>query len=389
VKIRDIDVIPLSYATDDDPPTRRSFAVVKVTTDDGIVGWGEASDCYGHRHPRTVKALVDEDLRWLFVGQDPLRIEPLMHRVRQQVFASLGGRELVVEALSAIDIALWDIRGRALGVSVSDLLGRCHDAVPIYAAGKPALAADAAWHLDFLAPLLDRGVKGAKVRPGRDLAWDKAFVTDVRRGLPDDVQMLVDGKYNYFPESALALSRVLADLGVHFFEEPIVDADLDEVRRLADAGHVPLAYGEHCFTALGFRELIVRGGVRVVEPDVSVCGGITEFRRIAGLAQSFGVELTPHCGGLTAIGIAANLHAAASVPRVGLFEFDARAFQPLRDELVADAPFAVDRIVDGCVRVPSGPGLGIDVDESVFERYPHVVDKALARTFSLYGTPHV
>lgn len=390
MKIARVDVVPLSYATDDDPPTRRSFAVVKVTTDEGLIGWGEASDCYGHRHPRTVAALVDEDLRYLLEGHDALAFEPLLARVRERVFSSLGARELVISVLSGIEIALWDLRGKAYGRSVSELLGRCHDALPIYAAGKPAFTVEPAWHVEtFAAPLLDRGARAVKIRTGKDLGWDRRFVREVRELLPGHVELFVDGKYNYRPDSAIALAETLGELGVHAFEEPVADVDLDVVRRVADASPLPLAYGEHAFTVGGFRELIVRGRVRVVEPDVTTCGGIGEARKVAALAEAHGVELVPHCGGLTAIGMAANLHFAASLPHAPLFEYDGRSHQPLRDELDPAAPFAIDAIDDGRLPVPSGPGLGVTVDETVFDRYPYEIDEGIARSFPTYATPHI
>lgn len=390
MEITGIDVIPASYPTGDDPPTRRSFAVIRVDTDEGLVGWGEASDCYGHRHPLTVRALVEEDLRYLFVGRDPSELESLLDRVRRRVFPSLGASELVMNVLSGIEIALWDLRGKVRDRSVSELLGRHADRLPIYVAGKPAFDVAPAWHVEtFAAPLLDRGAGAMKVRTGRDLEWDERFVREVRERLPDGVDLLVDGKYNYHPDSALHLARVLGEVGAHAFEEPIVDTDLSAIRDLAERSPVPLAYGEHAFAVDGFRDLIARAGVGVVEPDVTVCGGIAEARAIAELARRHGVELVPHCGGLTAVGMAANLHFAASLPHTPLFEYDGRAHQPLRDELDPRAPFAPERIVDGRLPVPDGPGLGVVVDESVLDRYPYRVDPDIAASFPTYATPHI
>jgi L-alanine-DL-glutamate epimerase-like enolase superfamily enzyme len=388
VKIIDVEVIPLSYATDDVPRTRRSFAVLKIVTDDGIVGWGEASDCYGHRHPLAVRALVDEDLKYALLGQDPADVVELIARLRNRVLATLGSRELGIQVLSAIDIALWDARGKADGVSIGHWFPRIHDRVPVYAAGKPALSHDAEWHLEFLKPVLDRGATAAKIRPGRGLEWDTAFVRDFRQRVGDDLTLFVDGKYNYFPETALDLSRVLADIGVHCFEEPISDVDIEAVAQLAAESSVPLAYGEHGFGVVGFRELIEHG-VAVLEPDVTVCGGIHEAVAIAELVETSGRELMPHIGGLTAIGLAANIHVAAAREGTVLVEYDARAHQPLRDELPGDSLFGVDRIVDGTLAVPEGPGLGISVDEAVFERFPYSVDADLLSVHRSYGTPHL
>jgi len=122
MKITGVTVIPASYATDDKPPFRRSFAVLRLDTDEGITGWGEASDCYGHRYPLTLKALFEETVQWLLLGRDPQPLEDLMWNLRRTLYAPLGARGLVIQALSAVDIALWDIRGKLLGKSVSGLL---------------------------------------------------------------------------------------------------------------------------------------------------------------------------------------------------------------------------------------------------------------------------
>src|SRR5216684_6260289 len=133
MKITGVTVIPASYATDDNPPFRRSFAALRLDTDEGVTGWGEASDCYGHRYPLTLKALFEETVQWLLLGRDPLPLEDLMWNLRRTLYAPLGARGLVIQALSAVDIALWDIRGKMLGKSVSYLLGRKRESVPLYA----------------------------------------------------------------------------------------------------------------------------------------------------------------------------------------------------------------------------------------------------------------
>jgi L-alanine-DL-glutamate epimerase-like enolase superfamily enzyme len=389
MKITAVRVIPASYATDDVPPFRRSFAVVRLDTDEGVTGWGEASDCYGHRYPLTLKALFEETVQWLLLGRDPTDVEDLMWRLRRSLYAPLGARGLVIQALSAVDIALWDIRGKRLGVSVSELLGRKRDKVDLYAAGKPALYESPEWNVEFLSPLLDRGAKAAKVRTGRDLDWDTAMVRRVRELLPGDVAMFVDGKYNYTLPSAERFARVLGDVGARAFEEPIPHLDLDVVRRLGDLSPVRLAYGEHAFTVHDFRDLLVRGGIHELEPDVTVCGGFTEGMKILDLAETHGAHILPHCGGLTAIGMAANLQFMATYPDATFFEYDARPFQPLRDEVAASSPFALDKVVDGSLAIPDAPGLGIEVDEEIFAKYPYEIDEKIASTFPTYTTPHV
>jgi D-galactarolactone cycloisomerase len=389
MNIADVQVIPLSYAIDDNPPRRRYFAVLKLTTDDGLVGWGEASDCYGHMHPLTVKALVDEDLRWLLLGQDPRPLEQLVRRIRNKAYHHLGARELVMQAISAIEIALWDIRGKLADKPISELLGAYRSDIPLYSGGKPAFFDPPEAHLAFFEPSFERGIGIAKIRTGNTLEWDCKFVRTMRDLLPSSVEIFVDGKYNYSADAAIHMSRVLGDVGALFFEEPLFDTNLREVARVAAASPVPLAYGEHSFTLNGFRELIDYKAARVLEPDATICGGITEARNVAILADTFGLDMVPHCGGLTAIGMAANLHAAAAMPELKAFEYDGRRDQPLRDELLVDPIFALERVTGGRLAVPIGPGLGIEIDEAVFERYPYQLDESIARLFPTYATAHI
>jgi L-alanine-DL-glutamate epimerase-like enolase superfamily enzyme len=389
MKIADVQVIPLSYAIDDKPPRRRFFAVLKLTTDEGLVGWGEASDCYGHMHPLTIKALVDEDLRWLLLGQDPRPLEQLVRRIRNKSYHHLGARELVMQAISAIEIALWDIRGKLASKPISELLGAYRTAIPLYSGGKPAFFDPPDEHLAFFEPSFARGISIAKIRTGHTLEWDCEFVRTMRGVLPSSVDIFVDGKYNYSPDGAIRMSHVLADVGALFFEEPLADTNLGEVARVAAASPVPLAYGEHVFTLHGFRELIEHRAARVLEPDATICGGIAEARNVSILADTFGLSMVPHCGGLTAIGMAANLHAAAAMPELKAFEYDGRTDQPLRDELLFDPIFSLDRVVAGQLAVPVGAGLGIDIDETVFRRYPYELDEAIARLFPTYATTHI
>jgi D-galactarolactone cycloisomerase len=390
ITIEAAEIIPLSYGTDDKPPRRRYFALLKITTSDGVVGWGEATDCYGHSHPMTVKALFDERIKWMIRGADALKPEVLLAEVRRVAHQQLGGRgAFITELVSAIEIALWDIKGKIFGRSVSEMLGAYRNRIQIYAACPPLHHLAPEQYADISRELRERGVEAVKIRTGNNLAWDRQFARDMRAVLGPDIRLLVDGKFNYRTDSAISLAATLEELGVICFEEPVADTDLGEMARLAAATTVPISYGEHCFTIHDFRDLITHRAARILNPDACACGGIAEARNVAVLAQAFGLSVMPHCGGLSAVGMAANVHAAAVMPVFDLFEFDSRGHQPLRDEIVTDPLFSIPRIVDGCIEVPSGPGLGIEIDESALQRYPYRLDTEIAATFPLYGTPHI
>jgi D-galactarolactone cycloisomerase len=391
MKIADVEVIAANYRTEEKPPRVRSFALVKLTTSDGLVGWGEACDNFGHSTPLTLKAFMDEKLRWVLVGQDPRRLEALMWRVRQDANRYSGFRELTMQALSAVEIALWDIRGKLAQRPVSELLGRFRDELDLYSSSNVAfeVASPADYQLEFNRPLLERGVKNVKIRIGNSFEWDAAFVRAARAKFPRDVRIMVDGKYNYSTDSAIRMSKILAENDIFWFEEPIPDHNLDEMARLTAAAAVPIAYGEHCFTVNDFRELVVRSAARILQPDVAICGGISEALKIAHFGETMGRMVVPHCSGLTAIGTAASLHFAAAMPKCPVFEWDSSPFQPLRDRLPSEPLFANERVRDGRIAVPNGPGLGIEVNEAVLREFAHRLHPDLLGSFPIYGTPRI
>ncbi len=389
MRIVGVEVIPLSYPTDDVPPRRRFCAVFKITTDEGVVGWGEAGDSFGHSSPVTLKALMKEKVQWALLDQNPLQMEELLSRVRRDMYRYTGFRGLITQAISAVEIALWDIRGKTLGKSISELLGKHRDRLEIYASGKPAFDVPAEWHVEFNQPFLERGVKTVKLRIGDTFDSDARFVREAREVFSDDIRLFVDGKYNYTTDSAIRMAHILSDVGIEFFEEPLPDYNLDEIARLAAASPVPIAYGEQCFTVHDFRELISHRAAHILQPDAAICGGISEALKVADLGETFGHPVLPHCAGMTAIGLAAGIHFAAAMPNFTIFEYDSSPVQPLRDELLPDAQFSADRVVDGCISVPEGPGLGVDIKEEVFDEYPYVLEESIARSFPVYATPHI
>lgn len=388
MQITDLMVYPLGYVRDYPSNFVRSFALVKVQTDAGLIGWGEASDCFGHSNPLVIRQVVEEELKRHLIGADPLDIEQHSRRLQQWVYRTMGLSGAVVQALSAVEIALWDIRGKAWGQPIHRLLGSHRDRVAVYGAGTIAFDCPPAWHVAFFEELLKRGCRTIKLRIGNSLKWDAALVAGVRQIVGDDIDIIVDGKFNYTLPSAIRLARQLEAQGVLYLEEPMPQYDLEAIAQLKASTSVPIAYGEHAYTIHEFRDLITRGAANVLQPDATLVGGLAEAHKVAVLAEAWGMTLSPHCGGLTAVGVAANVHFSAAAPTFSVLEYDATPNQPLRDSLLRDQPFAPNRVVDGCLAVPEAPGLGIEVDESVLERYPY---QRRGRTKDLpgYGTPHL
>lgn len=388
MQITSLEVFPLGYIREYPSIFARSFALVKVQTDAGLVGWGEASDCFGHSNPLVIRAIVEEELRRHLIGADPQLIEQHMRRLHQWLYRTMGLSGAVVQALSGVEIALWDIRGKAKGEPIHRMLGSHRERVAVYGAGTIAFERPPDWHVKFFDSLLERGCRTIKLRIGNSLRRDVELVKGVRQIVGEDIDIIVDGKFNYTLPSAIRLARRLEEYDVLYLEEPMPQYDLEALAELKASTGLPIAYGEHAYTLHEFRDLITRRAANVLQPDATLVGGLAEARKVCTLAEAWGMSISPHCGGLTAVGIAANLHLSAVAPTFTVLEYDATPGQPLREELLKDGLFSPDRIVDGCLVVPEGPGLGIEVDESVLEKYPYRL-RTHTKDLPGYGTPHL
>lgn len=349
----------------------RASTLVRITAADGAVGWGE---CYGSVEANA--AIVRDFYGPRLLGHDPSRTsviwEELYNRSRDY-----GQKGAFVSALSGIDIALWDLKGRQLGVSVASLLGGAWcDTIEAYATGmyftrggdQPQKLADEAKQY------VDEGFRGLKMKVGLDLRKDLANLHAVRRAIGPDVLLAIDANHAYSAREAIELGLHAAAERVWWFEEPVAPEDLDgyvEVRRALQPHGVPIAGGECEFTRFGFRELCARHCVDLAQPDVCAAGGFTACLQINAIANAYGIEVRPHTWG-SAIGLAAGLQLIAALPpqpgaltqRTRWIEYD-RTENPLRDELVPGFPARQGAVLT----VPSGPGLGIEVDEERLRRW--------------------
>jgi D-arabinonate dehydratase/D-galactarolactone cycloisomerase len=335
--------------------------LVRVETDTGIVGWGESKAPVA---PRVTQAIIHDLLRDLVIGADPRDIEPIWETLYASML--LRGHEggFLLEAISGIDIALWDVIGKHLGESVHRLLGGAYrDRVPVYASGVPATRAapgeaDHARMLDAAAGAVARGFGALKMAIGLDPDADVASVEAVRRHVGRGVEVYADAAGNYDVATALRVGRELERLGVGFFEAPLPHEQIDGYAEVARALAIPVTNDVLTNRYQVLRYLRV-GGLDIVQPDVCRAGGFTEVRRIAILADAFGIACTPHVSIGSAIHFAASFHAAAAMPNLVRLEYW-MGENPLGDALLREPALTLQ---DGCVRVPQGPGLGIEVDE--------------------------
>ncbi len=357
----------------------RSFdtTLVRIETSDGIVGWGEAKAAVGSSSTNAaLTALVNRELAPMLVGEDPRDVSRLWDVMyngaragfaieRGHVFPALGRRGITIAGISGVDMALWDILGKSLGVPVWRLLGgRRRERMPAYASGGWAPADGI---VEELQSFLDRGgFKAVKMRVGAadgTVAHSIERVRRARAGLGPEIDIMCDAHGTFTVAEAKRFCRGVADCAIAWFEEPVTADDkrgMAEVRAQTD---IPIAAGESEFTRFAFRDLAELRACDIFQPDLAICGGLTEALRIEALASAFQIRLAPHLWG-GAPAFAAGLHLAAAASTGFILEYSLGA-NPMLHELVAE-DFAVE---DGTIAIPDRPGLGVTVDEDFVARY--------------------
>jgi D-galactarolactone cycloisomerase len=348
----------------------RTVGIVKLGTDEGVVGWGEG--CGG-----PAAAVVEQLFAPILTGQDPMNRMRLWQRMFAALYNGNNAGGFGGSAISAVDIALWDIAGKAAGLSVSELLGgRVRDKIAVYATGLYYTENEFPDRLlDEARGYVQAGYRGMKTKVG-GLPMDEDIrrVAAIREAIGPDIRLMVDANQAYNATSAIRIGERLAEYDITWFEEPVNARDVDGYLQVKSALPMAIAGGENLRTRYEFREFLAKGAYDIAQPDVVNVGGITEMRNVAMTANSLGIQVNPHVWG-SPIMIAATLHVAATVPpcppsrspepyvQEPVMEFD-RTPSAIREGL-AKQPF--DQ-VDGFIEVPSGPGLGIEVDEEALRR---------------------
>ncbi|HMM75173.1 MAG TPA: mandelate racemase/muconate lactonizing enzyme family protein [Gammaproteobacteria bacterium] len=371
MKIVELTAFPLSFAVPEalqvslgiGRTVKRDAVLVRVRTDEGLAGWGEA---HAGRAPSVIAELLDSTLRPLVLGADAADIDAIWARVYRVQLASHGTGAAAALALSGLDMALWDLKAKAAGLPLHRLLGEAAREIPAYAGGISFGYGTLEALLEETRAALAAGFRALKLRVGQDLASDVARVRAVREAVGPDIELLVDANCRYSLDAARQARAAYAELAVGWLEEPFPAPDFRRYRSLGKAGAVPLAAGENHYLRHDFERLADDGIVTVWQPDLSKCGGITEALRIARLAATHGIRLHPHTS-VTGLNMAASLHFLAAIPNGGYFEADWSRYNPLRTELCSPV---VEIAATGRVRPPPGPGLGIALDEAALARFP-------------------
>ena len=352
---------------------QRSATLVEVVTDEGVTGWGEAF-AQGLEPPEIAAAAIEYALKPLLIGADPLATEVLWHRMYHAT-RDYGRKGSVVAAISAVDIALWDIAGRARGEPIHKLLGGAfRDRVEPYATGFYRIKGqgEAARLADEAVRHHEAGFRLMKVKLGYGVEDDIACMQAICRAIEGrDITLMIDTNHAYGRAEALRLGRALADCKLRWYEEPVVPEDLRGYVEMREKLTMPIAGGENEHTMYGYRELFAAGAVDIAQPDLGSCGGITAARHIIALAQSHGVAVNPHVWG-SAIAQAASLQLIAALPvahhslfaQEPVFEYD-RSSHPFRQHLITEPILQQG----GWVTIPDGPGLGVEIDRAALEKY--------------------
>ncbi|HLV34664.1 MAG TPA: mandelate racemase/muconate lactonizing enzyme family protein [Spirillospora sp.] len=328
----------------------RNWLFVKIFTDEGIYGVGEASGW-----PRVVQTAI-QDLSPLLIGEDPFHIEKLW----QKLYLAMMGHGMTgivgSGALTGIDMALWDIKGKALNTPVWNLLGgKIRDRIWAYPhAHTPERAQE----------LVERGFTALKAG---GVSGVVGKIDAIRKAVGPDIDLMVDahGPPWLTTRDAIRLGRALEDYDLLFYEDPVAPEDIEAIARVAAAVSLPIAAGERHAHIYGVRELIEREIIDVVQPDTGRAGGLLQMKKIAALAEAHSITVAPHSGSLGPVAEFACLHLLATLPNTLIMEH-LEDDVPQRYEVITPLP----QVVDGHIVVPDAPGLGVDIVEDAVARYP-------------------
>ena len=328
----------------------RNWLFVRIETDDGIYGVGEASGW-----PRVVQTAI-QDLTPLLVGEDPFHIERLWSKM-QVAMMGHGMTGIVGSgAMTGVEIALWDLKGKALGLPVWNLLGgKMRDRVRVYAhAGTAERARN----------LVDRGYNALKTGGINDCVRK---VSAIRDEAGDEVDLMVDvhGPPWMTTRDAIALGHSLEEFGLLFYEDPVAPENREALRRVADAVEIPIAAGERHAGVFGVMDLIEEEIIDVVQPDTGRAGGLSQMKKIAAMAEAHYITMAPHDGSLGPVAEMAAVHLLATLPNFLILEH-LEDDVPQRYEVMTGQP----EVVDSHITVPDDPGLGIDIVEDAIANYP-------------------
>ena len=331
------------------------YCFVHIRNDEGHEGLGMTAPSRGTR------AVIEHDLKEILLGADPLNVEGLWQEMFWRV-RGVGRKGMAFQAISAVDIALWDLKARSLGLPLFKLLGPCRDSTPIYGSGGWTNYTDSEL-IDEQLGYVERGMHRVKMKVGMDFGTqpqaDIRRVEAVRRALGDQVELYVDANNAYTAKQAIGLGRRFEDSGIGWYEEPVLADDIDGLARIAAALTVPIATGEHEYTKFGFKDLLSRAAADIAQPDVARVGGVTEWLKVAHLAEAFNIPVASHAYQLV------HLHLACATPNMQVVEV-LSTFEIADRAIFTEFP---EPAGDNWAPDPKKLGLGLELDPVAVDAY--------------------
>jgi D-galactarolactone cycloisomerase len=349
--------------------TTKNNCLIKITCEDGTIGWGE---CYGPN--MAIAASVEHHFKSLLIGKNPLQNERLWSHL-WRAYHDFNRSGIFMAAISGLDIALWDIKGKALQVPVRTLLGGSDEPIFCYATGmyyrndkaEPEMLEEL---LDEAAAYLAQGYDFLKVKIGKNIEFDRELVSQFRERFPE-AKIAADSNHAYNFKEALDMAQLLESLDYRWFEEPLAPDNYADMARLRESTTIPIAAGECEQTRFGFERLARAGSLDIYQPDIAYCGGLTEFQKIVAIASAAHADVVPHCWGLK-VNQAVAASAISMLPdnpgrfegRSVYLEMD-QTEHPVRDSIFTKA----HSIKDGKLHFNDSTGLGVEIDEATLLGY--------------------
>ncbi len=359
--------ISIPYADDLEGVVFKEYraTLVKIETNEGITGYGE---CMTRLAPTATRDIV-EYVKPLLIGKDPMNTEYIWELLFGAMMNRGHYQGFYIEALSGIDVALWDIKGKALNIPVYRLLGGSEEP-KIWAYASSVRFRGMETMLATAQKFKDQGFNAMKIKIGQGFATDVMSVAAVRELVGDNITLMVDANCGYDTKTAVKVGKELEKYNIRWFEEPVTPDNYDGYKRLSESLSIPIAGGEAHFLRYGIKELITRGKVDIIQPNVCRTGGVTECLKIHGLARAYNVDYLVHTGSSSAVCLAVSLHLAAAFTDCFIFEYmqsdwskDQR--NPLRWDLT---PLPIKTFENSYITLNDSPGFGMQINEDVIEK---------------------
>ena len=358
---------------------KRTSHIVEVETDEGVTGWGE---CFGPGNIAFAnKGIVEKVIQPIVLGMQALDRDVIWHKV-YNLMRDHGQKGMPLQALSGVDIALWDIAGKAANLPLYKMIGGAHrDKVEVYGYGMMLRPENVnsliSRFKEESAEIKEMGFKALKMKVGVGPKDDIKLIEAVREGIGDNFRFMVDANHGYTTHDALYVGRAMEEFSPYWFEEPVAPEDLDGYRELRAFLKVNISGGEAEFNRWGWRKLLESRGLDIAQPEVCALGGISEYLRVLALCHSHFTPVVNHVWG-SAIAVAVNLHLLAAMPPLpgGLFpwepmlEFDTTHNHFIDDLLTVSLDIKKQvKINNATVSLPNGPGLGVTPKRDFIDKF--------------------